>query len=147
MREQLLFFAFLLVVAILGLSSVVAPVLLRTPSPFVVVMSGSMEPSLRPGDLLVIEGYSSRVPEVGDVVVFFSRRRGRVVVHRLAGVDDAGEDMVLFTKGDAEVFEDEEPVSMSDLLGSVQWRVRWLGLPSYLIWKALGRLKGQSTRF
>jgi signal peptidase I len=69
MQGQLLI-VFILVVSALGVASFIVPLLLRTPTPFVVVMSGSMEPSLRPGDLLVVEGYRSRPPDVGDVVVW-----------------------------------------------------------------------------
>jgi signal peptidase len=120
------------------------PLLLRTPSPFVVVMSGSMEPSLRLGDLLVVEGYRSRLPDVGDVVVYRSRRYGRVVVHRVVSVDESRGDVTLVTKGDAVEVSDGEPVKMDDVLGSVCWRVGWLGLPSYFLWRALGRLEGKS---
>jgi signal peptidase len=142
MQEQLLL-ASLLVLGALGVSSFTFPLLLRTPTPLVVVMSGSMKPSLRPGDLLVVEGYRSRGPEVGDVVVYRSRRYGRVVVHRVVGVDEAEGKNILLTKGDAVELADGEPVEMGDVLGSVRWRIGWLGLPSYLLWSALGRLEGE----
>jgi len=145
MQGQLLI-VFLLVASALGVTSFILPLLLRTPSPFVVVMSGSMEPSLRPGDLLVVEGYRSRMPDVGDVVVYRSRRYGRVVVHRVVRVDESRKDVTLFTKGDAVEYADVEPVKMGDVLGSVRWRVGWLGLPSYFMWRALGRLR-ESTPF
>lgn len=146
MQGQLLI-VFILVVSALGVASFIVPLLLRTPTPFVVVMSGSMEPSLRPGDLLVVEGYRSRPPDVGDVVVYRSRRYGRMVVHRVVSVDRSRENVTLFTKGDAVEYADGEPVDMSDVLGSVRWRVGWLGLPSYFLWRALGRLKGESNPF
>jgi signal peptidase len=142
MQGQLLL-ASLLVLGALGVSSFTFPLLLRTPTPLVVVMSGSMKPSLRPGDLLVVEGYRSRGPEVGDVVVYRSRRYGRVVVHRVVGVDEAEGKNILLTKGDAVELADGEPVEMGDVLGSVRWRIGWLGLPSYLLWSALGRLEGE----
>jgi len=140
MQGQLLI-VFLLVASALGVTSFILPLLLRTPSPFVVVMSGSMEPSLRPGDLLVVEGYRSRLPDLGDVVVYRSRRYGRVVVHRVVSVDESRGDVILFTKGDAVEYVDVEPVEMGDVLGSVRWRVGWLGFPSYFLWMALGRLR------
>ena len=138
---------FILIVSALGITSFILPLLLGTPSPFVVVMSGSMEPSLRPGDLLVVEGYRSRRPVVGDVVVYRSRRYGRVVVHRVVSVDDSRGDIILFTRGDAVEYADRELVEMGDVLGSVRWRVGWLGLPSYYLWRALGRLEGDSNPF
>ncbi|HUS79059.1 MAG TPA: signal peptidase I [Patescibacteria group bacterium] len=146
MQGQLLI-VFILVVSALGLTSFILPLLLRTPSPFVVVMSGSMEPSLRPGDLLVVEGYRSRGPDVGDVVVYRSRRYRRVIVHRVVSVDESRGDVTLFTKGDAVEYADREPVEMGDVLGSVRWRVGWLGFPSYFLWRALGRLEGESNPF
>jgi hypothetical protein len=70
-----------------------------------------------------------------------------MVVHRVVRVDRSREDVTLFTKGDAVEYADGEPVDMSDVLGSVRWRVGWLGLPSYFLWRALGRLEGESNPF
>ena len=135
MLGQILF-ASLLITGALSVISLLAPYILSTPSPLVVVMSRSMEPAFRPGDLLVVKGLQSCAPDVGDVVVYRSRKHGRRIVHRVIEVEQSSGEVLLLTKGDAVKIPDGEPVEMEDLLGSVLWRVRWLGLPLYFLWHA-----------
>ena len=122
------------------------PLLQRTPLPFVVVMSGSMEPSLKPGDLLVIKGIKRKKPEIGDIVVYNSRKQGMLIVHRVVDIEDSKGNRVFFTKGDAMEFVEWERVEMLDVIGYVTWRIRYLGLPTYLVFKTMDRL-GRTSSF
>ena len=86
----------------------------QVPMPFgwgaSVVLSGSMEPTLSVGDLLVIRQADSY--EVGDVVVYQSG--GMAVVHRIVAMD--GETVT--TRGDANNVADE-PFSATYIKGTV----------------------------
>lgn len=83
-----------------------------------VVLSGSMEPALSVGDLLLIREADSY--EVGDIVVYQS---GIVaVVHRLISLD--GETAV--TKGDANNAADEA-IPVQDIKGKVSARIPGAG--------------------
>jgi signal peptidase len=81
----------------------------QSESPVVVVLSGSMEPGLRRGDLLLLD--NSRGPsEIGDVVVFNIRGRDVPIVHRILHVHanspaDVGSRLML-TKGDNNFADD-----------------------------------------
>ena len=87
-----------------------------------VVLSGSMEPTLSVGDLLIVRqqtGYSA-----GDVVVYQS---GSVpVVHRIVSIAD---EMVI-TRGDANNANDE-PFPVTAIKGEVAAVIPLIG---YLIW-------------
>ena len=94
----------------------------RLPMPFgcgsAVVLSGSMEPELSKGDLIIVrdtDDYS-----VGDVVVF--QDADMLVVHRIIAVDGGS----VTTRGDANPVADE-PVSMEAVKGEVVAGVPLLG--------------------
>jgi len=87
-----------------------------------VIVSGSMEPTLEIGDLVLVRlGVPVDLP-VGSVVAF--RLNSTIVVHRLVGVE--GERLV--TKGDANPEPDPFPVYRRSLLGVVVGRVPKVGL-------------------
>ena len=55
-------------------------------SPMVVVLSGSMEPSMFRGDILVL--YKRPTIDVGDVVVYQIANQATPIVHRIASIQD-----------------------------------------------------------
>lgn len=77
-----------------------------------VVLSGSMEPTLSPGDVVIV-GAPTAIA-VGDVITF---RAGSEVptTHRVVGVDGT----VYTTQGDANEDADERPVTRADVIGEV----------------------------
>lgn len=87
-----------------------------------VVLSGSMEPALSVGDLLIIQERGSY--ETGDIVVYQS---GAVpVVHRIVGISDE----TVTTRGDANNANDT-PFPVSAIKGEVVAAIPLIG---YLIW-------------
>ena len=83
-----------------------------------VVLSGSMEPELSVGDLLIVvrdDGY-----KVDDVVVFQDGRTG--VVHRIISID--GDEVI--TRGDANNTEDS-PIQYSQIKGKVVLAIPAIG--------------------
>lgn len=87
-----------------------------------VVLSGSMEPALSVGDLLIIQEQDAY--ETGDIVVYQSG--AMPVVHRI--VDISGETVT--TRGDANNVNDA-PVSAAAIKGEV---IAVIPLIGYLIW-------------
>lgn len=82
------------------------------------VLSGSMEPTISVGDLLIIKEQDSY--KVDDIVVYQSGRMP--VVHRIT---DISEEMVT-TKGDANNTSDE-PFSIKNIKGEVVAVIPWIG--------------------
>jgi signal peptidase I len=76
----------------------------------VVVLSGSMEPSIHRGDLLVLTNYAKRQPLVtGDIVVYKLPGRGVPIVHRIIKVhEDERGDVDILSKGDNNIPDDRE---------------------------------------
>src|SRR3954453_20976374 len=65
-----------------------------------VVLSGSMEPTLATGDVVVVKRGGPQQAHVGDVVTF-RNPEGSLVTHRVRSVRRQGHRFALVTKGDA----------------------------------------------
>ncbi|WP_157440389.1 LamG-like jellyroll fold domain-containing protein [Actinokineospora inagensis] len=96
-----------------------------------VVLSGSMSPAIRPGDVVVVGGLLTDHPAPGAVLAFDDPTHAdRTLLHRLVRVDpDAG----LITKGDANAEADSTPITEDAVHGQGRLRVPWVGLPSYWV--------------
>lgn len=91
---------------------------------FAVVLSGSMEPEMSTGDLIVV--CEDNDYKVSDVVVY--QNGYSLIVHRIVGID--GDEVV--TKGDANNINDAA-ISVSDIKGKVVMTIPYLGKVMTLI--------------
>ena len=87
------------------------------------VVSGSMEPEIPVGSLVLAKTEDPADVMVGDIIVF--RKAGAVVTHRV--VETRIEDEQFITKGDANEISDMQPVSFRQLLGTVRHHYAHLG--------------------
>lgn len=80
-----------------------------------VVQSGSMEPSIMTGDVVIVQSKSSYT--LNDVVTFNDSITGRVVTHRIIEVKEGGNEFE--TKGDANRTGDDALVAFGQIIGRV----------------------------
>jgi signal peptidase len=114
-----------LVACVVGLLLVsVAPVLLGWKS--TVVVSGSMMPRIRPGDVVSAAPPPHSVKTGTVVLVNDPAHPGELLMHRVVRFDDAGR---MITKGDANQTADTTPVPMANLVGIPRIRIPYIGLP------------------
>lgn len=91
-----------------------------------VVKSGSMEPDIQVGGVVVIKPSSSY--GVGDVITFGADTKTQIpTTHRIVAVEGEGTAQVYQTKGDANDAPDPEPVKRSEVAGKVIFSVPYLG--------------------
>jgi len=87
-----------------------------------VVMSGSMEPEIKTGSVVVVK--ATPAYEVGDVVTFpHPTSPGDLVTHRIEGFEDE----LIKTKGDANNAADNWEVRREDVQGKVAVSIPYLG--------------------
>lgn len=79
-----------------------------------VVVSGSMEPEIMIGDVVVVKSQSAY--DVGDVITFYDSSMGEYVTHRIIMVSQSG---LYATKGDANNAEDKFSVPQGAVVGKV----------------------------
>lgn len=129
--------ASLAAVTLLGtlvLASTLLPVLLGLDR--LVLVSGSMSPSLLAGDVILVDRSADQTPVPGAVVVFSDpNNRGGVVTHRIVRVLPDG---MYQTQGDANTVPDGTPVTQEMLRGRGAVLVPWVGYPSVMMQRGDG---------
>lgn len=96
-----------------------------------VVLSGSMEPSISVGSVVLVEEVpSDRVDErieKGDVITFSKSGGTTTTTHRVVEKHQAGDSIRFITKGDANEDPDGEPVYRGDVVGEVMFSIPYIG--------------------
>lgn len=91
-----------------------------------VVLSGSMEPAIHTGSVVVIKPADTY--SAGDVITFGKDTRDQVpVTHRIVAVEGAGTQKVFVTKGDANGDNDSGSVRISEVIGKVFFSIPYVG--------------------
>jgi signal peptidase len=103
------------------------------------VRSGSMNPALEVGDLVVTRLVDPSEVEPGDVITIGTG--GRVVVtHRVVAVQATDDGPLFTTRGDANATPDPVAARADQLHGRVDWRVPLLGFVLAMIAMPVGIL-------
>ncbi|GEK22076.1 signal peptidase I [Cellulomonas xylanilytica] len=116
----------LLVVVVVALALIVIPLLLGA-TPYT-VLTGSMRPTMPPGDLVVTRPQSPDDISLGDVITYQLRsNEPEVVTHRVVGVGTTSEgERTFVTRGDANNVDDD-PILAVQVRGVVVYHVPYLG--------------------
>lgn len=101
-----------------------------------VVLSGSMEPELSPGDVVVVRSVPPERIQEGDAITFRDEEGDRIT-HRVVEKRTTEDGVVYRTKGDANDYPDPELVSHSQVLGSVWFHVPAVGRFFYFVQRPL----------
>ena len=119
-KLSLVAFLVLLVSCLIGLT------LWKVPNAQVMsVESGSMAPTIRRGDAVLLRTADTAALKVGDVVSYRSPADQRVIItHRIVTVEKNWG--LLITKGDNESRNDK-PIATSEIIGRVDMRMAYVG--------------------
>jgi len=94
------------------------------------VMSGSMEPAIHTGDVVIDRKIRPLDARPGDVVTFSDPDGGkRLITHRVRSLHVRGSEVQVVTKGDANNTVERWNVSAGGRIGRVELRVPKLGYP------------------
>ncbi|KAI1001370.1 Signal peptidase complex catalytic subunit [Podosphaera aphanis] len=112
-----------------------------SPSPIVVVLSGSMEPAFQRGDLLFLWNRNlMEETKVGEIVVYSVKGKEIPIVHRVVRKFGAGPDAKLLTKGDNNAADDTELyapgqdyIERNDIMGSVIGYIPFVGYVTIIL--------------
>lgn len=99
------------------------------------VLSGSMEPGIPVGSLIVITDVNANELEVDDVITF-KVSDSTLVTHRIVEIDE--EQQLYTTKGDANETNDGNQISHNNIVGKLVFSVPLLGYLSIYMQTPLG---------
>jgi len=105
--------------------------------PFI-VLSGSMEPTILAGDIIVTKNIAPEQIVKGDVIAFRAEKN-TVVTHRVTDVQTAN-GVSFLTRGDANTGADARAVSVEELEGIYHWRVAGVGKFAMFLQTPIGML-------
>ncbi|MEE3344193.1 MAG: signal peptidase I [Bacilli bacterium] len=96
----------------------------------IAVASGSMAPKINKGDVVIIEKINNNINKLkkGDVIAF--KYKDVVVVHRLTNIIVEKDEYYFYTKGDANSHEDSFIVEKDMIVGLVNYKIPFIGLPT-----------------
>lgn len=142
---------FLVVIIILGVLVFREALIffLRTEYPLETPISGSMEPTLKIGDLLIVQGVLNgneiyAHPDDGDIIVFRDPRTpSSLIVHRAIDKINVSGTWYFITKGDNNPTRDyfsgfPEGVPFDFVIGKVIWHIPYLGYVKIYLGTPLG---------
>ncbi len=103
------------------------------------VLTGSMEPAISAGDVVVDERISPLSAAVGDVVTFRDPEdQNRQITHRVVRIRHAGEHLWFVTRGDANNTVERWRIAADGSLGRVLYTVPLVGYAAVLTKTPLG---------
>lgn len=103
------------------------------------VLTGSMEPAISAGDVIVDERISPLSAEVGDVVTFRDPEdQSRQITHRVMRIRRAGSHLWFVTRGDANNATERWRIAADGQLGRVLYTIPLVGYAAVVTKTPLG---------
>jgi signal peptidase len=132
---KILYYVFLALIAAIAILLIVSVIPVPGNIKFMVVLSGSMEPQIKTGSVVMTKPASNY--NVGDIITFgpYSKTKAPTT-HRITEVKGD----VYITKGDANNAPDARQISQKDIIGKVMFDVPYLGYVVSFVRKPLGFL-------
>lgn len=109
------------------------------------VLSGSMEPAISTGSVVVTKPVDPLTLNAGEVITFSTPGADGgvdLVTHRIARISETERGRLFVTKGDANQTEDVEPVRAANIQGALWYHVPWFGLLRDQLFSRTGVLFG-----
>ncbi|WP_049969918.1 signal peptidase I [Haladaptatus cibarius] len=116
----------LLAVAVLSMAIVAFPQAIGANHSYVVV-SGSMNPTIDAGDVVIVRDVAPEFIESGDVITFQREQDSVPTTHRVVEVIHADGEPQFQTQGDANEEPDQQLVSAGEVTGAVWFHIPLVG--------------------
>jgi len=130
------YYALLLLIVIIAGLLIISVFPLAGNYEFMVVQSGSMEPAVKVGSVVVVRPVNEY--EVGDIVTFKFSSDGFPLTHRIHDVEVVEGRVQYITKGDANEEPDRRRVTKRNIIGKVLLDIPYIGYVVSFAQKPLG---------
>ena len=94
-----------------------------------IVLTDSMYPDIKSGDLIIAKTIEADQVQVGDVITFYdpASKNNAVVTHKVVELTEVEGELAFITQGVANNAPDEVPVPAENLIGVYQTRIAGVG--------------------
>lgn len=96
----------------------------------VAVASGSMEPEISKGDIVIVDKNYNEI-NVGDVLAY--KHDQKVIIHRIYRIIKTDDEYFIYTKGDANNDYDKYKITEDLFIGIVKIKIPLIGYPTVLV--------------
>lgn len=96
----------------------------------VAIASGSMVPSINKGDVVIVKKIDNQYDQLEEGQVIAFKYNEVIVVHRLINIIEENGQYYFYTKGDANSEPDNYVIHENMIIGTVNLRIPYLGLPT-----------------
>lgn len=111
----------------------------KLPINLYVILTQSMHPTIKAGDMVVDYRNSDGLYDVGDIITFVSTdtfSNGVTITHRIVEIIDSDNKTMYRTKGDNNNTADNTPVPMDNVIGKVIFKIPKVGfIQQFLVTK------------
>jgi signal peptidase len=90
-----------------------------------VISSGSMQPAIHVGDIVIIQKTPTNTLKQGDIIQF--RHDNITIVHRIYAITTENQQIQISTKGDANDHPDPDQITPNQILGKSLFTIPYLG--------------------
>lgn len=94
--------------------------------PFI-VLTGSMEPIIKAGDLVIVEEVNENELKIDDIIAFRYTKEDVVLIHRIVGIEEYEGKTLFITKGDNNQTEDKLNIKYQNIEGIYSFRLSKIG--------------------
>ena len=101
-----------------------------------IVLSGSMEPTIKTGSIVVIRPVDDY--KIGDIVTFQTAIDKDLITHRIKDIKVVGSEPRYITKGDANNAPDQREVLQREIIGKLLFSIPYLGYVVNFAQKPIG---------
>ncbi|RLF42764.1 MAG: signal peptidase I [Thermoplasmata archaeon] len=119
-KEKIFNIILIVVVSLFVLSFIIIPFADKS-SRWYIVTSGSMEPTLKVGDVVFVSDADADEIKVGDIINFYNGEREYTITHRCVEIIKKGNETFFKTKGDANEENDTFLTSQDALIGKIPY--------------------------
>jgi len=133
--QNIIYWTLLLFVVLIAILPTISSLNIQLPFRAFAVETGSMEPTIKVGDLIFVKeekGYAK-----GDIITFDFKNNKTPITHR---IEEINVDGTYKTKGDANSASDVDNVSKEQVIGKYFLRIPLLGYPINFVRTPLGFL-------
>ena len=121
-----IYYIFLGAIALIAVLLIVSSFPIAGNIKFLTVLSGSMEPAIKMGSVVLVKPASDY--KIGDVITFGEISKIKTpFTHRIYEIKVVGSQPVYITKGDANNAPDQREITDKDIIGKVLFDVPYVG--------------------